>query len=393
MVALGRSGFGEFQEKLRTTLRTHSQEVEEAVAARIRDNDLDLPIDPDNRARLGLGAIESVNLMIESFEVGFDWSPTLPAETGAYVRYLAREEVPLEAVLRLCSLIGGVFVEVLLSRVGDGEARIAMRYMAAWGMRNFDRLLKAFASEYTRELERLNDSPTHEVRAKAGRLLKGGPVDSSGLDYRMDGVHIGLIAVGKKGGLICRRLAEELGCELLLAPDAEDTVWAWLGARREIEIAEVERSLPAGAASLAIAAGEPRKGSHGWRLTHEEAESALPIARLEGPGFVRYSNVALLANALCDVAMGSSLTDRYLKPLDRYRDAADLRRTLGVYFELNCNAVSTASALGVNRHTVHRRLKRVEDAIGEPCSARQTEFDVVLRLQNLTARGRATAGL
>ena len=61
--------------------------------------------------------------------------------------------------------------------------------------------------------------------------------------------------------------------------------------------------------------------------------------------------------------------DRYLMPLDGHRDGGSTQ-TLRAYFELNCNAVSTASSLGVNRHTVQRRLKRVEEAIGEPPAAR-----------------------
>ncbi|HYJ22385.1 MAG TPA: helix-turn-helix domain-containing protein [Solirubrobacterales bacterium] len=391
MPALGTAGFIDLQEKLRILLLAHSEEIEEAVAARIRDNDLDIPINPETRANLGPGSIQSVSMMIEGVEEGFDWSPVLPTEIAAFIRYLAREEVPLEAVLRLCSLVGAVFVEALLTRLGEGESKIALAYMSGWGLRNFDQLLKVFSSEYRDELDRLNDSPTRDVRLRTGRLLKSGSADSNGLDYRMDACHVGLIVVGRRGALTCRYLAEQLGCDLLLAPDAEDTVWAWLGARRQIEVAEIERALEEDVASLAVAVGEPREGSHGWRLTHLEAQSALPVAHLEGPGLVRYSSVALLASALCDVATGRSLIERYLKPLERYRDAEDLRRTLRVYFELHCNAVSTASSLAVNRHTVQRRLKRVEEAIGEPAAARQTEFQVVLRLEDLTARSREKA--
>jgi DNA-binding PucR family transcriptional regulator len=56
------------------------------------------------------------------------------------------------------------------------------------------------------------------------------------------------------------------------------------------------------------------------------------------------------------------------------------------YLDLDCNAASTASALDVNRHTVQRRLKKIEEAIGERLSARRAELDVVLRLERLTAK-------
>jgi PucR C-terminal helix-turn-helix domain len=381
----------EFQAKLREILSANSQEVEEAIVARIRDNEVGVPTNPDALASLGLGATESIGTMIESFEVGLDWSPTLPPTVATYIRYLAREEVPMEAVMRVCSLVGGVFVEVVFSKLGDDEAKLALSYLAGWGSGNFDRLLNAFAAEYTGELERLSKSPTSDLRKRVGKQLRGAFDDAVGPGYRLDARHIALIVVGARGDLACRRLAEQVGADLLIVPDAEDTWWAWLGAHREIGFAELERALPLNGAELAVSVGEPRPGGNGWRLTHHEAQSALPIARLEAPGLVRYSNVALLASAFSDEATGRSLMDRYLRPLDGHRDADDLRQTLRTYFELNCNAVSTASSLGVNRHTVQRRLKRVEEAIGEPSSDRQAEFGVALRLEQLTERTRATA--
>jgi DNA-binding PucR family transcriptional regulator len=174
-------------------------------------------------------------------------------------------------------------------------------------------------------------------------------------------------------------------------PDAEHTFWAWIGAPRQLDFADLERSVATVSDLPTISAGEPRDGAGGWRLSHLEAESAAPVAQLEKPGLVRHANVALLASALCHEATGRSLTDRYLKPLDRHRDGEDLRRTLRAYFELSCNAASTASALGVNRHTVQRRLKRVEESIGQPSSSRHAEFSVALRLEQLTSRTHTTA--
>jgi DNA-binding PucR family transcriptional regulator len=171
----------------------------------------------------------------------------------------------------------------------------------------------------------------------------------------------------------------------LIAPDAEHTFWIWLGAPRQLDFSGLECAVFTTADSLTISAGEPRSGIGGWRLSHLEAEAAAPVAALEGPGLVRHSNVALLASALYREEVGRSLTSRYLEPLDRHRDAEDLKNTLRTYFELSCNAASTASALGVNRHTVQRRLRRVEEAIGEPPSSRHAEFGVALQLERLTA--------
>ncbi len=379
-----------FQQKLQITLNTHGEEIQEVVVARIRNNGLDLPIDPDSLSSLGIGAIETLNLLSESIEEGFEWSSTLPPAIGAYIRYLARAEVSLETVLRLGWLVGGALLEVIVSKFDRGDAKAGLHFISAWGAENLDRLFKAFRDEHLSEQARLAALPTGDLRRKVGRQLAGGSKDAGALGYRMDACHTGLILVGDRADLICRRMAATLGSDLLLVPDAENTFWAWVGAQRRIGASDIVAALPAGARSLAIAVGEPSEGIQGWRLTHGEALSALPVARLEGPGLVRYSDVALLASALCDAQTAKSLTARYLEPIDSHRDAGVLRKTLLTYFDLNCNAVSTASALGVNRHTVQRRLKRVEGAVGEPPAARQAEFGLALQLEELTERTRAT---
>ena len=388
----------EIAEKLRALLSEHSEEVEEAVVARMQQTGLEiLPpgaeelVETEGLVGVRPSARESLNTMIESFEQGDDWDPSLPPALAAQIRYGARQGVPLEAVMRGVTIIGSVFLDALLGRLDDRDARVALKYLSAWQSRNLDKVLISFATEYTMELERINQSPTRELGEQVRKLLAGHPGDADALEYRLDGCHIGLIATGAKVDLACRRLAETIGCSLLVVPDAEDTYWVWLGSPHPIEFSDLERSVPMVTDSLAIGAGEPRDGIVGWRLTHLEAKAAAPVATLEGSGLVRHSNVALLASSLSHEEVGRSLMERYLKPLDRHRDAEDLRRTLRAYFELSCNAASTASALGVNRHTVQRRLKRVEECVGEPSAMRHAEFSVALRLEQLTSRTSASA--
>lgn len=381
------ASLAEIAEKLRALLSAHSEEIEEAVVARMLNSGLDLPtFETEGLVGVRPSAKESLNTMIESFEKGDDWNPVLPPALVAQIRYAARRDVSLEQVMRGAAIIGSVFIDALFQRLDDRDAHAALQYIVAWQGQNQDKMMAAFAAHYTTELERLKQSSTHELSAQVKKLLEGQTRDTSAIDYRFDACHIGLIAAGEKVDLVCKRLAERLGCDLLVVPAAEGTFWVWLGAPREIRYPDLERLVSAMADTLTIGAGEPRDGIVGWRLTHQEAKAAAPVALLEGPGLVRHSSVALLASALCHEETGRSLVDRYLTPLDQHRDADDLRKTLGVYFELSCNAASTASALGVNRHTVQRRLKRVEESIGEPSSARQAEFGVALRLQQLTAR-------
>ena len=376
----------EIADELRAVIAANSDEIEEAVATRMKSSGLD-EFEGDVEGLMGLkpSAKESLNMMVESFEQGDDWEPVLPPALTAQLEYAARRGASLEQIMRGIGVIGSAFLDLVFARLDDRYAKATLQYLAAWQKRNSDKVMMAFATAYTEEIERLSQSPTRDLREQVKKLLEGGPADTRSFDYRLDVFHLGLIVVGEKVDMVFRRMAETLGCDLLIAPDAEHTFWIWLGSPQQLDFAGLERAVSSLADSLTISAGEPRGGVSGWRLSHLEAEAAAPIAALEGPGLVRHSNVALLASALYRDEVGQSLTDRYLAPLDRHRDAEDLKRTLRTYFELSCNAASTASALGVNRHTVQRRLRRVEEAIGEPPSTRHAEFGVALQLERLTA--------
>lgn len=373
------------RQKLTALLESHGQEIEDALIARMRNSDLDVPLTPDALAGLRPAAIESVNAMASAFEKGEEWAPTVPPAVIAQIQYMARHGASLETVLRGYSLVGGAFFEFFAAKLSDfPQAQDVLRFAASWQSQHNDRLMSAFAAEYTKEVERLKHSPSRQLTERVRRLLDGGSGDID-LDYRLDAFHIGLIADGARAELACRSLAERLGCDLLFLPHAEDTAWVWLGARRQIDFAELEQAAAGNGGSLSLAAGEQRHGIGGWRLSHREAQAARVLALVEPAPLTRYSDVALLATAFCDEATGRSLIDRYLGPLDRNRDGEGLRRTLRTYLDLDCNAASTAAALDVDRHTVQRRLKKVEESVGEPLSVRRAELDVALRLERLTA--------
>lgn len=360
------------------------------MVARMRDASWDIEMDltAETLAAMRPAAIDSVNEMIRSFEEGENWTPSVPPEVAKQIKSLARQGASLEALIRSFAMVGGVFMEFLVSSFSERRAQEFLQYLAAWQGRNGDRLMNAFTTEYTNEVERLAHAPDRRIVEQVKKILGGGSAANVSFDYPLEACHVGLVAVGAQADRTCRTLAERLGCELLLVHEDDETVWAWVGARRRIEVADLERLLAADAGAPVVAAGEPRDGVAGWRLTHHEAGTALPVAHLEGPGLTRCSNVALLAYALCDEAVGRSLLDRYLRPLEQHRDSAVLRETLRAYFELDCNAASAASSLGVNRHTIQRRLSRVEQTIGESLASRRSELDVALRLEGLTGKSR-----
>jgi len=135
---------------------------------------------------------------------------------------------------------------------------------------------------------------------------------------------------------------------------------------------------------VSVAVGEPRRGLDGWRLTHYEAQAARLVAMRQPTQLVQASKAILLAAVLRDEPLAKSLRQTYLAPLDEHGDAGMvLRETLRAYFSAGFNAATAAAALEVDRHTVQRRLRKVEEAIGRLLQTCHAELSVALRLEEL----------
>jgi sugar diacid utilization regulator len=229
-------------------------------------------------------------------------------------------------------------------------------------------------------------SPAQRLAERVQRLLAGdSSVDSGGLDYEIGGWHVGIVAMGPAVGVALRELATRLDRQLLAVPRGERLVWGWLGGQRRLEIAEVERLLPIDAASeVSFAIGEPRQGLDGWRLTHSEAKAALEVMLRRPQPLTRGSDVILTAALLRDDVLVKSLMKTYLSPLEEEGQAgAAIRETLRAYFAAGLNAATAAAALGVDRHTVQRRLRKAEAALGRRIDSCHAELQVALRLEEL----------
>lgn len=366
-------------------LESRGEELAETLVTRFLSAGLGRDFDAESMAGMRMSAIESVRMIQGKVEEGDLWSTDLPPSVTVPIQYMARGGMPLDWVLRSFTVVATTFGEFVAAHPAElARPEEVMRYVANVRSLNDDRMMAAIAAEYEEETKRLAAAPSRHLRERVTSLLDGGLGDFADLDYRLDGFHVGLIALGAKAELACRRLAETLGCELLMLPRHEETVWAWLGAPRQVSFHELERAASGGQAPLAIAVGESRLGLEGWRSTHREARESVIVAMLEPARVTRYSDVALLATALTNEVMGRALLDRYLNPLDRQRDGTSLRGTLKTYLDLDCNAASAAAKLRVDRHTVKRRLRRIEESVGESVPNRRAEFGVALRLEGLT---------
>jgi DNA-binding PucR family transcriptional regulator len=246
--------------------------------------------------------------------------------------------------------------------------------------------MASVAAEYMAELELMRRSPAQRVAERVQRLLVAdAPLDAEGLDYEFDAWHLGLVVTGASADAAARTLAAGLGRQPLVVARGHDGAWAWLGGRQPLEVAEVERYLDAGVlGEVSLAVGEPRPGLEGWRLTHSEAQAAQQVALRRAQPLTQASAVILLAAVLRDEPLAKSLRETYLAPLDEHGDPGlALRETLRAYFDAGFNAATAAAALGVDRHTVQRRLRKVEEALGRLLPTCHAEIEVALRLEEL----------
>jgi len=372
--------------ELAARLRQRSTEIEATVLARIRA--LSEPVqvgDPEYIAGLREAVAESIDFALTVVEQGGDWSGPPPTAVAEQARRAARSGVGLDTVLRRYAA-GDRLVGEFIMGESDRFSSEALRIVMSAQGPQVDRLMAFVAAQYMDELEQIRRSPAQRLAEHVQRLLTGdGPVDTGGLEYELGGWHVGIVAKGPDASAALRGLASGLDRQLLSVPRDDRLVWAWLGGQQRLEIAEIERFLPAGMApDTSLAIGEPRQGLDGWRLTHGEAKAALEVMLRKPQALTRGSDVILTAAMLRDEVLVKSLMKTYLSPLEvEGQSGAAIRGTLRAYFAAGLNAATAAAALGVDRHTVQRRLRKAEAALGRTIDSCYAELEVALRLEEL----------
>jgi hypothetical protein len=359
-------------------LRLRHEEIEQTILAYVRDTVPDRIGDLDVEYALGLRAavVAAVEYGLTGIEQGDEWLAPIPLEALIQARRAVRGGVGLDTVLRryiagYALLEDFVMDAVEALDVGNASALRRLRRVQATLL---DRLMSAIADEYCAEQERGRRSSAQRLGERVQRLLVGEAIDLSDLGYELDVWHLGVIAIGNSAERALRGMAAQIGRAILLVPRGEETVWAWLGDRRRLAVADLQTvllaKLPPG---VTLAIGEPARGLSGFRLTHRQAEAAHLVAQRRPQSLTRYADVALLAFALRDEALARSLVDIY--PV--------LRETVRAYLAAERNATSAAAALGVARHTVESRIRRAEGQLGRLLPACVAEIEVALRLDEL----------
>jgi len=371
---------------LASRLRTRLPEIEKAIFSRVRSL-TDRSENDDHSYLAGLREAVSAALVygIEGVEKGLDRPTGPPPATITQARRAAREGISLDIVLRRYAAGGKMLEDFVLAESAD-VSRAALREILADLGPETDALMARIAAEYKDEIDRADRSfAQREAVRIAGLVHSDSPVAPLDFDFDFDLWHVGVIFRGGSAERTARQLAYRFGYRLLCAVRDEETVWAWLSSPSESAARNVDRLLGEHMpGELAVALGEPRLGMDGWRLTHREARVALRVMLRRPQRLTRVRDVILLAGILDNETLMGALLDAYLGPLENDGNLnQDLLDTLRAYFSAGGNAAASAALLGVTRHTVQRRIKTIEQSLGQPIHACYSELVVALQVADL----------
>lgn len=368
-------------------LRDRRDEIEQVALTRVfAIADLPEVADPEYVQGLRASVKTAIDYGVAAIESGEQGAPPFPVSLLMQARLAARNGVNLDTVLRRYLSGYTLFGDFLVQEAGGiGLREPSLKRIVRDLTVLFDRFIASVSEEHVRETRPAAKSVQERRAERVKRLLAGELLDSADLEYDLNGWHVAAVACGSTADRIIRDLADALNLRLLILTPSEGTVWAWLGSGREIDEDRLRHSSSrAGTGSNSLALGEPAQGLVGWRFSHRQAQAALPIGLRSRSPLVHYADVALLAGALEDDLLSTSLRRLYLAPLAAERDGgACLRATLRAYFRSDRHISSTAAALGTTRQTIARRLKVVEEHIGRPLDSCWAELDLALRLEEL----------
>ncbi len=376
---------------LATALRERRGEIEEAIISRVYAiSDPAEVTDPSYVEGLRAALAAAIEFGVATVECGEGHVPPMPAVLRDQAGIAARNGVDLATVLRRYFAGYSLLGDFIIAEQAEVEPRLArpeLRRILRRQALLFDELLSAVSEEYAREAGSRFAGSEQRRADHVKKLLAGELVDAADFRYEISGRwHLGIIGVGLGASAVIRGLAARLDCRLLSVCPGDGKVWAWLGSPDEIDAEAAARraaSKLAGEGTLVM--GENAHGLSGWRLTHRQALAALPIGLRGARRVTRYAEVPLLAAALRDETLTSSLLSIYVAPLEAEKDGgAAFLETLRAYYKSRRQVAATAAALGVSRQTVNSRLRSIEERIGQSVDANAAEAQTALDLWQLS---------
>lgn len=316
--------------------------------------------------------------------------PPIPASFLHQARLAARHRVGLDAVLRGYVAGSTLLDHFILEECDRDDIQTLLRLRAV----ALEHLLSHVSREYVSERRSRDTSRAARTLEHVQKLLQGEPFDTTDLNYPVTINHLGLVARGPGSRDLVRRLARASDSRLLLVGDDSEAVWAWLGRTGPMCAEEAQELIcserPEG---VSVGIGESSSGISGWRHTHRQAKAAVRVAMGSATRVARYADVCLIASAMQDPLLTSSLGDIFLQPLSSGKDrGATHLQTLRAYFAADRNGVAAAATLGVSRQTINNRLRAIEARLGRPLQSVAAAIEVALQIHVLEQHGPARPG-
>lgn len=386
----------EVRQVLGEHLRAQQDKIEQELLASIGVFEQDHRVEPEYAVGLRDSVSIALEYGIQGIESGEIGAPPVPTSLYGQARLAARNGVKLETVINRY-VAGFALLQRLVNEIADEEeinGSAALREVRRVGSIPFERLITIVSEQHADETRKLAASSDLSRLTAIRDLLNGKQSNTSQFNYHFKGFHVGLITQGPHARSAVDGLAKALDCIALSVVPSEGTTWAWLGRRKPIEIGQIRELVDEHWPSrVAIAIGELGQDLSGWRLTHWQAKSGLPVSERRGGAFFQFGDDPMLVAILRDPLLAESFRRTYLDPLLHVGDSEKYIQTLHAYFNANRNGQSAAAQLGVKRQTVAHRLKQVEKALGCSIADRATELETSLRLYELQRSQHSSEGI
>jgi hypothetical protein len=308
-----------------------------------------------------------------------------PPQAVAFARDLARRNVPvgeLDRAYRIAALaLWRWGVDEVHARV-DGDKTAAIQGLSEAAFTTANVFASTVMARYAHERERWLRSSDAVRAATVQEILGGGTVDvvraSGRLRYELRQNHQAFVtwAADDIGESTAQRVG---GTRALLYPLAGGAVAGWAPAG-SLDLA----SLPP---TASVAVGSPGAGIDGFCRSHKEALQARRVAQLAGrpPGVAHYDDVALVALLTHDLEQARRFAERTLGPLAQPDPAMRrLTDTLRAVLENHGSPRRAAQVLGVHENTVAKRLRAVEELLGDEVRDRPGQLLGALAILDVT---------
>jgi DNA-binding PucR family transcriptional regulator len=231
------------------------------------------------------------------------------------------------------------------------------------------------------ERRRRNGDVDLALYTKVKQMLAG---EHQVLPYPSDGHHIAVVFDQQATPDAAERLIAELELPVLRVATPSGEIWLWVNIPQTTTEGDVRSVLEAVVTSGSAGIGEPTSGRGSLAATHRQAKLACRLGTLQQARVSSYADVALEALAFGGQDAARDFTRAELGLLaDDGERAEMLRRTVQTYFASGGSAVAAAAELGVAERTVTYRLRRAEELVGRPLSARRAEIEAALRLHRV----------